>query len=718
MKLRACLVDVVQIWVKSTENEHFKHVEAAEHYSLHSSASFGSRPAFVLDAATLGCATVLPRRNRRFSHRYSGLATVFLTLLTPWCFLAFTPTFAAALASADPMNGVTRIGTGLIRGLRANAQEGVSIPVVFLKEPFNDTLFNAHADQLGVQSTGRRPKMQCSLSQSRNLLGHDLLQGAWSETPAERVHLVRSLRQLVARIERLQQSIVTLNPHEVIFLHPRTSPDPVVSGAVSSVCMSVSTTPPSQSMHHLPATSTSPRTFSNERRDPLHRQLRRRRSVHKLLLHRIVSGSTTVKPHRNRLPRRLHHCPATNTRASLQDHFVCTSCITYVLYILFFHNFASHVIPNPHLNMAELTVKVVSGTSENLHLQGLDLATTTVQKLKTLIQQQNPRRFPVSAQRLIFQGQILQDAKLLTDYHVASGCALHLTLTPGAVAAANAAADRAAASAGPAPPVQLRSYLQQMRDQEPYDMYATAVRTLQKICSNIVDHPTEDKYRRLRVDNAALKAKLFDRTRGQESCKLIGFQDGVQAVSGYSLQILDERGLTRLLLLVVVGPLRAGAHAREVGELGGVQGRRGLVRDGFGRSNAGCVAFWSGTVDGWNGRSWRTGRCGNGGRLCCAGAGFAPEPGDAAANDQQPHDAANGPAEPHAGAGAAEPGDAHAVPAGAAAEPRYDAADAADDERPERHGAHAADDGWGWHGRPRRVWRLSFRSSSTGGRCG
>eukprot|EP00644_Phytophthora_capsici_P011704 jgi/Phyca11/123187/e_gw1.50.173.1 len=175
--------------------------------------------------------------------------------------------------------------------------------------------------------------------------------------------------------------------------------------------------------------------------------------------------------------------------------------------------------------MDELTVKVVSGTSENL-LVRVDLATSSVLGLKQVIEQKDARRFPVSAQRLIFQGQILQDDKLLKDYNVAAGCALHLTLTPAAVAAANTAA---AQPTGPASPVQLRTFLQQMRDQEPHEQYATAVRTLQKICSNIVGHPNEEKYRKLRVDNAALKAKLFDRTRGQDSVKLVGFQDGVLA---------------------------------------------------------------------------------------------------------------------------------------------------------------------------------------------
>uniref|UniRef100_A0AAV1T9X3 Ubiquitin-like domain-containing protein n=1 Tax=Peronospora matthiolae TaxID=2874970 RepID=A0AAV1T9X3_9STRA len=169
----------------------------------------------------------------------------------------------------------------------------------------------------------------------------------------------------------------------------------------------------------------------------------------------------------------------------------------------------------------ELTIKVVSSTSESL-LVRLDLASASVLSLKQFIEHQDAHRFPVAAQRLIFQGQILQDAKSLTEYHVTTGCALHLTLSPNGTATATAAETFP-------PHSQLTTFLQQMRDGESSDAYALAVRTLQKICVNIVDHPTEDKYRKLRVDNAALKEKLFDRTRGRDSVHLLGFQDGVLA---------------------------------------------------------------------------------------------------------------------------------------------------------------------------------------------
>lgn len=191
---------------------------------------------------------------------------------------------------------------------------------------------------------------------------------------------------------------------------------------------------------------------------------------------------------------------------------------------------------------AQLTIKLVSGASESLALSVEDLASTTVLQLKQLVEKQNPQRFPVAAQRLIFQGQILQNDKLLTEYHVASGCALHLTLTPGTTRVAAptpvsaAVAAPAAANASASAVAQLRSALQAMRHETGY---ATAVQTLQKICANIINHPSEDKYRKLRLGNAALQSRVFDRSRGMECVRILGFQEGVEQVHYLTLDLCD-----------------------------------------------------------------------------------------------------------------------------------------------------------------------------------
>ncbi|KAJ0395329.1 hypothetical protein ATCC90586_003807 [Pythium insidiosum] len=184
-------------------------------------------------------------------------------------------------------------------------------------------------------------------------------------------------------------------------------------------------------------------------------------------------------------------------------------------------------------DVVELSIKVVGGASETLAVRVEGFAAATVLSLKQCVEQQSGARFPVAAQRLIFQGQILQNDKRLSEYNIQSGMAVHLTLTPGA--SRPAAAPAAAASASPSPAAAvasvsaaetLRGHLQSMRFESGADI---AVQTLQKICENIISHPTEDKYRKLRVANAALKARLFDRSRGMACVQALGFQDGVEA---------------------------------------------------------------------------------------------------------------------------------------------------------------------------------------------
>ncbi|TYZ69325.1 hypothetical protein PybrP1_004062 [[Pythium] brassicae (nom. inval.)] len=174
---------------------------------------------------------------------------------------------------------------------------------------------------------------------------------------------------------------------------------------------------------------------------------------------------------------------------------------------------------------AQLSIKVVSSGSETLAVHVPNFATATVRALKTLVEAQDARRFPVAAQRLIFQGQILQDDRLLRDYSVASGCALHLTLTPGAVAQATPAA-----APGVAPPTavfetQLLALLQRMRADAGF---VVAVQTLLKICENVEQQPHEAKFRKLRLANAALRSRLLDRPHGVECAKLLGFLEGVE----------------------------------------------------------------------------------------------------------------------------------------------------------------------------------------------
>uniref|UniRef100_K3W947 Ubiquitin-like domain-containing protein n=1 Tax=Globisporangium ultimum (strain ATCC 200006 / CBS 805.95 / DAOM BR144) TaxID=431595 RepID=K3W947_GLOUD len=178
------------------------------------------------------------------------------------------------------------------------------------------------------------------------------------------------------------------------------------------------------------------------------------------------------------------------------------------------------------MTTAQLTIKLVSSGSETLALSMDNFADATVLALKQLIEAKDAARFPVAAQRLIFQGQILQNEKKLSEYNVVDGCAIHLTLMPGAArAATHAPTTVAAAPAAISIEPQLRAFLQQMRADSGY---VTAIQTMQKICENVINHPHEEKYRKLRLANAALKTRLLDRIRGTDCVKLLGFQEGVE----------------------------------------------------------------------------------------------------------------------------------------------------------------------------------------------
>ena len=56
--------------------------------------------------------------------------------------------------------------------------------------------------------------------------------------------------------------------------------------------------------------------------------------------------------------------------------------------------------------------------------------------------------------------------------------------------------------------------------------------TLLKLLKNIVDHPTEAKFRHLNTQNAALKAKVFDIPGALDFLKAVGFQE----VAGEALE--------------------------------------------------------------------------------------------------------------------------------------------------------------------------------------
>ncbi|CCI49844.1 unnamed protein product [Albugo candida] len=160
---------------------------------------------------------------------------------------------------------------------------------------------------------------------------------------------------------------------------------------------------------------------------------------------------------------------------------------------------------------SKLVIKAVGGETESFQVCLNKLKDTTVLALKQQLEEKNPTAYPVAAQRLIFKGQILKNDKKLGEYRIFDGCAIHLTVNKSLLRITQ-------------PSAILRSYLEEMKASGDS---LSALQTLQKICENIVQHPNEEKYRKLRLSNVTLQAKLLNVPRALECLHWLGFQEGI-----------------------------------------------------------------------------------------------------------------------------------------------------------------------------------------------
>nr|CCA20690.1 ubiquitin family protein putative [Albugo laibachii Nc14] len=161
---------------------------------------------------------------------------------------------------------------------------------------------------------------------------------------------------------------------------------------------------------------------------------------------------------------------------------------------------------------AQLLIKAVGGESDSFQICVSNLEDTTVLALKHQLEERNPTAYPVAAQRLIFKGQILKNDKKLGEYQISNGCAIHLTVNRSVL-------DRAPNSS-----TVLRSYLEEIKAS---GESVSALQTLQKVCENIILHPNEEKFRKLRLSNVTLQAKLLNVPRAMDCLFWLGFQQGI-----------------------------------------------------------------------------------------------------------------------------------------------------------------------------------------------
>ena len=157
-------------------------------------------------------------------------------------------------------------------------------------------------------------------------------------------------------------------------------------------------------------------------------------------------------------------------------------------------------------------------------------------------------KIPLASLKLIFRGRLIadDDTKVAaSEYKLEEGSVVHCMGKPAASSAAPVASTATTrtlpavtaatptlptttpptpAVAPPPPQDPLQAALQQLRSScsTPSD-YLTAVTTLDKILSNIVQNPMEQKYRQVKVQNAAFQRRLGGRMGGDAAMKAAGF---------------------------------------------------------------------------------------------------------------------------------------------------------------------------------------------------
>ena len=162
-------------------------------------------------------------------------------------------------------------------------------------------------------------------------------------------------------------------------------------------------------------------------------------------------------------------------------------------------------------------------------------------------------KIPINSLRLIFRGKIIKDENTpaVDEFKLSPDCVIHCMGKPqeqanaAAAAAASPAASTApvvagssvsiqsptttsasAATANAAPPAAnntIQAALATLKSSNPPQTYVTAVTTLEKILSNIMNHPMEEKYRRVKKQNAAFQKRLGGLTGGDGAMKAAGF---------------------------------------------------------------------------------------------------------------------------------------------------------------------------------------------------
>jgi len=169
---------------------------------------------------------------------------------------------------------------------------------------------------------------------------------------------------------------------------------------------------------------------------------------------------------------------------------------------------------------------------------------------------------PLASLKLIFRGRIIQndDKIVVTDYNVDEDSVIHCLGKPDATAGAGATSATASASTVTAPAATttatpttapsttatVESAMATLKSSNPASVYSTALSTLVKVASNIISHPTEEKYRKVKRSNAAFARRLGAIPGGPDAMTALGFTNQTIETEAYFVLEASADAWTRL----------------------------------------------------------------------------------------------------------------------------------------------------------------------------
>jgi PUB domain. len=149
-------------------------------------------------------------------------------------------------------------------------------------------------------------------------------------------------------------------------------------------------------------------------------------------------------------------------------------------------------------------------------------------------------KIPLDNLKLIFRGRIISNSNddegnVVDEFKLEDGSVIHCMGKPVETAAMPAPAEPASAAAeinvesstaaktNP-PPCPLKTSLGRIKSHHSASEYKTALDTLTKLLSNVIQNPMEEKYRKVKKSNAVFHKRLGRLTGGTEILLAIGFR--------------------------------------------------------------------------------------------------------------------------------------------------------------------------------------------------